>query len=113
MSTVNGFTLTPGETFTILDDTGNTPTVGLFTNAVGPLYTDAAGDTFRINYLANADGGLVPNDVTLTYLGAIPEPSTWVPLVLGGVGLLGGALRRGVRLRSALSDKKALQPCGN
>jgi autotransporter-associated beta strand protein len=87
--TVNGFTLAPGETFTIIDDTGLTPTLGAFSNALGPLYTDAAGDTFVIDYNAVADGILISHDVTLT---VVPEPSIWALL---GVGLAGGLILRG------------------
>jgi hypothetical protein len=96
VSTVNGFKLTAGETFTILDNTGTALTDGLFTNAAGPLYTDAAGDTFLVNYAAKADGGTVPNDVTLTYLGVdvVPEPSTWAFLVAAAGGLLAVVRRR-------------------
>ena len=48
------------------------------TNAPGGIYTDAAGDTFMVNYLVvdPANGDLLPNDVDLTILSAVPEPST-------------------------------------
>jgi autotransporter-associated beta strand protein len=96
VSTVNGFALAPNETFIILDNTSNTAlTSGLFTNTIGTLYTDAAGQTFSINYVADTDGGQVPNDVTLTYLGTnvVPEPSTWACLLVCAAGL-GQTLRQ-------------------
>jgi fibronectin-binding autotransporter adhesin len=91
VNTANGFTLAPGMTFTILDHPGDTPTFGMFTNTTlaGTLYTDAAGDTFAIDYLAIADGDLIPNDVTLTVESVVPEPSTWAML---GVGLALGLI---------------------
>jgi hypothetical protein len=102
--TVNGFTLAPGETFTILDDTSTTPTLGAFSNALGPLYTDAAGDTFLIDYAATPDGHLFPNDVTLTVLTVVPEPSTWALL---GVCLAGGLILRGRTRRASTRQPPA------
>ena len=85
----NGLTPTLDESFTLIDQTGTGTTTGTFANASGGLYTDAAGDTFLVNYAAVADGDLVPNDVTLTYLGVnvVPEPGTWACLLLGAAGL--------------------------
>jgi hypothetical protein len=77
--------LAVGESFTILDNTSNMLTTGLFTNAVGPLYTDSSGTTFLINYAADADADAQNNDVTLTVesVAAAPEPSTWMLLLAG------------------------------
>ena len=89
VSVVAGFNLAVGQSFNILVDTGSSVTGGTFTNAVGgTLYTDGRGDTFLINYAANADGGTIPNDVQLTVISVVPEPSTWALLGLGA-GLLG------------------------
>ena len=84
-----GFTPTLNESFTLIDQTGTDTTTGTFANAPAGLYTDAAGDTFLVDYAAVADGDLVPNDVTLTYLGVnvVPEPSAWTCLLLGAAGL--------------------------
>ena len=77
VSTVNGFSLAVGQTFVILDDTGTSLTRGVFANVTaGLVYTDAAGDTFLVNYAAISDNDAVPNDVTLTVASVVPEPST-------------------------------------
>ena len=90
---VNGFTPALNQTFTILDDTGNgLPATPGFANAPGGLYNDGAGHLFLVNYAANADGGVVPNDVTLT---VVPEPGTGALTALGAtLGALGLARRR-------------------
>ena len=86
---VNGFTLAVGQTFVIVDNLSNTAqTSGAFANAPGGLYTDAMGNEFQVNYLANADGGAVANDILLT---VVPEPSTWA-MALAGMTLLGVVL---------------------
>ena len=93
---VNGFTLGVGQTFFIIDRTGtDLSQIGTFGNAPGGIYTDAAGDTFLVNYQANdlANGDLLPNDVSLMVLSVVPEPETWSVMFIG-VGLLGVALRR-------------------
>ena len=83
---VNGFKLAVGQTFLLLDDTGTATTSGTFANTnKGDLYTDAAGNTFQVNYAANADGDGVYNDVTLTVMSLVPEPGTWALL---GVGIV-------------------------
>ena len=96
----NGFSPAVGQTFVIIDDTGSNPTNGAFANTTaGSLYTDFFGNTFLINYFANADGGSVPNDVTLTVTSVVPEPSTvlggGLVLVLGLVGCYRRYLARG------------------
>lgn len=93
---VNGFAFTLDQSFTILENTGGaTLTLGAFTNAPTNLYTNAAGETFFVNYAADVDGGPVANDVTLTYRGvtAVPEPNTCV-LLGAGLVLLGFSVRR-------------------
>ncbi len=87
VAAVNGFTLLPGQTFVLLDNTGSGPaTATPFANAPGGVYTDAAGDTFQVNYAANADAGTVANDVTLTAVSVVPEPTTGVLLIVGALG---------------------------
>ena len=45
----------------------------------------------RIDYAFNADGGAVGNDIVLT---AVPEPSTWMLIALGGFAMMGAAATR-------------------
>ena len=52
------------------------------------------GLKFLVNYASNADGGFLPNDVTLTYVGTVvPEPGMGALLAVS-TGALGLALRR-------------------
>jgi fibronectin-binding autotransporter adhesin len=57
------------------------------TFAQGTTVTDNLGDTFLINYADNGDGGALANDISLTCLTAVPEPSTWTVglLALGAI----------------------------
>ena len=68
-------------------------------NGVVMDYTDAAGDTFLVNYAANSDGGSLPNDMTLTVLTVAPEPSTWAMMGVGA-GLPGLTQQRRRALRA-------------
>ena len=91
---VNGFAFSLGQTFYVLDRTGSDVTpAGMFANAPAGIYTDALGDTFRVNYLASnsADGDGLFNDVSLTVLSVVPEPGTWT---LIGAGCLVAVARR-------------------
>ena len=97
---LDGFAPAFNQSFTVLDSTGNSLNSGVFSNAPGGLYTDTAGRQFLVNYLANADAGLVGNDVTLTYVGTVPEPGTWTLLLASG-GLIVVWLNRGRRSRDA------------
>ncbi len=96
-----GFSLAAGQTFFVLDRTGGDATAaGAFANAPGGVYTDAAGESFLVNYAATnpADGDGLANDVSLTAL-AVPEPATWALLLAAGAGGLLGAGRRVVSAR--------------
>ena len=99
VQTTNGFKLTLGQKFFIVDTNGSPSNPGTFGNAPLGVYTDAAGDRFTVNYLdydpANGDG--VFNDVSLTVLSVVPEPGTWSLLGLGAASLLGTRLRRRAR----------------
>ena len=96
----SGFKLTLDQTFVIVDHTGTSLVTTAFANVpAGGLYTDAAGNTFQVNYAAIADGDLVPNDVTLTVQSVVPEPSTWA-LLAAGTAALGFALRRRAAARA-------------
>ncbi len=94
-----GFTPVMGQTFFLFDKPGMglLSVDGVFGNAPGGIYTDASGNTFLVNYLANnpADGTpLAFNDVSVTVLGVVPEPSTWALLSVGITGLGFAHLRR-------------------
>ena len=96
---VNGFTLAVNQTFFIIDRTGtDLSQIGTFGNAPDGIYTDAAGDTFLVNYQAYdpANGDLLPNDVSLTVRSVVPEPGIWSVMFVCA-GLLGLVLRRRVR----------------
>jgi hypothetical protein len=72
-----GSGLQVGDKFYILNNSGSSTNSGVFGNAAGPtIFAANNGDLFSINYFDNADGGSLPNDVSLT-LTAGPEPSTW------------------------------------
>jgi hypothetical protein len=103
----------PGETFTILENDGVDPIVGLF--AQGAQVSDTfAGQTylFSINYHADADGGGVNggNDIVLS---SVPEPS---PAMLALFGLSILLICPEVTLRhlgrTRLSQKRTRLPTG-
>ena len=98
----NGFSLAVGQRFFIIDTNGTPFAPGTFGNAPLGMYTDAAGDTFAVDYLDRdpVNGDLLLNDVSLTVLTvAVPEPGTWAWLGVGvGAGVLGMARRRRGRL---------------
>ena len=94
---VNGFSLSVGQTFYVLDRTGTDVSLtGAFANAPSNIYTDALGNRFLVNYAAAnpADANGLLNDVSLTVLPVVPEPGTWTLLGLGAAGLGLLALRR-------------------
>ncbi len=95
VSLVNGFTPGQNQVFAIVIDGGSSPVIGNFANAPGGVYASPAG-IFSVNYAANADGGALPNDITLTYLGAapVPEPATWGMLFIGAALLAWRPIRR-------------------
>jgi len=51
----------------------------------------AGNDVFPINYADNADGGLVPNDISLTLTAIVPEPGNYVVGIFG-LGVVGLSL---------------------
>jgi fibronectin-binding autotransporter adhesin len=99
LTLATGFTPVIGSTFYLIDETGTALTVmGTFANVTGLVLTSSGG-TYLVNYAANdpADGSLLPNDLSVTYLGpvVVPEPSTWVLLILGASAF--GSLARQAR----------------
>ena len=93
LNVASGFALAVRQTFYLFDEpgSGTLAVAGTFGNAPGGIYTDAAGDTFLVDYIANdpADGSLLLNDVSVTVLSVVPEPGTWVLVGLGADGLAG------------------------
>ena len=102
---VNGFTLAMNETFFIIDRTGtDLSQIGTFGNAPGGIYTDAAGDTFLVNYLAvdldNGDHAAQRRELDRALRGA------------RAVHLGRAAQRRGaVRAADAPSAVRLISPC--
>ena len=90
LDTRSGFSLAVGQTFYLFDEPGLSRVAGVFANALAGVYTDAAGNTFLVNCAANnpADNNPLLNDVSVTVLAVVPEPSAWA-LVAGGAGVLG------------------------
>jgi len=91
LSLVNGFTPTVGEQFVIVQNNSPTsfgtplfPITGSFSN--GSTVMDNQGDTFLITILQT--------QVLLTDITAVPEPATWLLLVVGAAGSVAGRLRR-------------------
>jgi hypothetical protein len=75
---VNGFTPHIGDKFYILLNDGSDFITGGFSNVLNNLLT-LPNAIFSIALVDNGDGGLLGNDVTLTYVSA-PEPSSAVSL---------------------------------
>jgi autotransporter-associated beta strand protein len=74
--------------FVLLND-GSDAITGTF--AQGTTVTVGV-DTFLINYLDNGDSGMFNNDISLTLIAIVPEPSTWVGATLA-LGTLGWSQR--------------------
>ena len=86
-----GFEAAIGSAFLIVNNDGVDPVVGLFSQAA--VVAASNGQTFSISYTGN-DG----NDILLTTLTAIPEPSTYVMVALGAALLM---LARSARRKRA------------
>ncbi len=101
LTTGVGFTPTPLEKFYLIDLTGLGTTSGTFDGLPNlSTVTDSAGNEYIINYFdhdpADTSNLLSDNDVSLTAVEVVPEPSTWALLGVGALGL-GFALHRRVR----------------
>jgi fibronectin-binding autotransporter adhesin len=66
--------------FIVENSTANPDVYGIF--ATGVTVTDNNGDIFSINYADNGDAGLIANDISLTVVTVVPEPSTWFAAAL-------------------------------
>ena len=60
-------------------------------NYTGGLVTLAAGDTLSFQ-IAAIPAGYADATIAVTSLGAVPEPASWA-MMIGGFGMIGGALR--------------------
>lgn len=74
-----GSGLSIGNTFFILANDSSDAVVGTFSQ--GTTVT-SGNDLFQINYAANFDGGAIGNDIALTLIAILPEPSTWTAGVI-------------------------------
>src|SRR5262249_51641197 len=71
---INGFTPQPGNQFTIIDNRGNNPINGTFTNLPEGGTFQAGLGVWQISY-RGGDG----NDVTLTYIDTLPSGLSLTP----------------------------------
>jgi len=90
----SGYTPAVGAVFTIIDNQSTLPTTGTFSDAPGGYVTDAAGNTYSVNYVAVADGDTVANDVQLTFVAPVPEPTSLGVIGFAAAGLLRRRARR-------------------
>jgi fibronectin-binding autotransporter adhesin len=102
LNLVNGFAPKVGDLFYILDNESFLPAFGTFANgesydgsASDTYFTDDAGDTYLINYLATDPQDNSDYSVSLQVV-AVPEPTS-VALLLLGVAALFGFWRRTTR----------------
>ena len=68
-----GGTITVGQQLTIINNDGSDAVVGMFAGLPEGATVTSGGDTFSITYT-----GGTGNDVVLTPLVVVPEPSTWI-----------------------------------
>jgi hypothetical protein len=91
VTSINAFSPTPGDTFTLIDNQGANPIFGQFDGLTNNAFIDASANGgnafFRIQY----DGG-TGNDLVL--IATIPEPSTMLMMMVA-LGLL--ARRRALK----------------
>jgi T5SS/PEP-CTERM-associated repeat protein len=96
LSFLSGFVPAPGSSFTIIDHTGPGAIIGMFADLPEGAHITNAGVTFGITY-AGGDG----NDVVLTAMSAVPEPSSLL-LVATAAGI-GVVVRRRRQLLAGAS----------
>jgi hypothetical protein len=75
-----GSSLSIGQTFYIVLNDGTDLITGTFAQG-STIMASNNGGVFLINYLANGDGGIVSNDISLT-VSALPEPCTLIAAIL-------------------------------
>ena len=94
-----GGTITVGQQLTIINNDGSDAVVGMFAGLPEGATVTSGGDTFSITYT-----GGTGNDVVLTPLVVVPEPSTWIGGALA-VAALAYTQRR--RLRKVILLRRA------
>jgi autotransporter-associated beta strand protein len=105
LSATLGYDPAPTDKLAILLNDGSDPIVGRFANlpegATMQLTNAGTGHTFtfKISYVANADGGPIGNDIVLS---PVPEPTAFAAFALAGIALL-GRRSRSHRSRAATS----------
>jgi hypothetical protein len=96
-----GTTLSVGQTFTILDKNSVSAITGTFTGIPqGGTVVGSNGTVFSVSY-TGGDG----NDIVLTVLAPVPEPSTWMG---GALAIAGLAFTQRRRLRKFIARRCAV-----
>jgi hypothetical protein len=96
-----GTTLSVGQTFTILDKNSVGAITGTFTGIPqGGTVVGSNGTVFSVSY-TGGDG----NDIVLTVLAPVPEPSTWMG---GALAIAGLAFTQRRRLRKFIARRCAV-----
>lgn len=83
-----GFTPAEGDLFFILNNDGSDPIVGLLAGVSQGSSVNLGGSNFLVSYSGDTSSGtfLGGNDLTLQFISAVPEPSTWALIVVTGAG---------------------------
>jgi T5SS/PEP-CTERM-associated repeat protein len=87
---INGFTPTPGDTFTLIDNQGADPIFGEFDGLTNNAFLDASANGLDAYFFIQYDGG-TGNDLVL--IATIPEPNAMLLLLVTG-GLLAWRRRK-------------------
>ncbi len=91
-----GGTLTIGDQYTIINNEGPDAVTGTFANLAEGGRFNSGGNAFTISYVGGSG-----NDVALTSVTAVPEPSTWIGGALAVAALAYTQRRRFARLLRA------------